>query len=331
MRDAERIVGHFPGKRILVVGDLMLDRYISGSVSRISPEAPVPVVRVTDEHAQPGGAANVALNIQSLGGEALVAGVTGRDDAATELDALLSGSGILTTGVVTRDEAGTTVKTRVLAERQQVVRVDHECVEPGLSADIEQALCDRIRELASGVAGIVIEDYGKGVISQNVVDAVLAAAADRGIPVGFDPKENHELVLTGVALATPNYSEACSAAGVIGPLPASDKQLARVAKTLRKKWNAGLLIVTLGSHGMYMLPESGAARIIPTKAREVFDVSGAGDTVIAAAMLATVAGADHLAATSLANYAAGVVVGKIGTATCSPDELLACVKAQEQE
>jgi len=327
-------VGRFRGRRILVVGDLMLDRYISGSVSRISPEAPVPVVCVRNEHSQPGGAANVALNIQSLGGAAVVAGIVGKDEAAGELEALLSGAGIDTAGMLQHDGIATTVKTRILAERQQVVRVDRECADGGMPAELERAMCERIGELASGVDGIVIEDYGKGVVSQKVVDAVLAAAGD-GIPVGFDPKENHELTVAGVAVATPNYSEALSAAGlgwgVPAPKPGDSAALASIAEALRAKWKPGLLIVTLGSQGMYMVPEKGTPRMISTKAREVFDVSGAGDTVIAAAVLATVAGADHETATSLANYAAGVVVGKIGTATCSPDELLACVEAREPE
>lgn len=331
---ARDIVERFSGRPILVVGDLMLDRYISGSVSRISPEAPVPVVRVTHEHSQPGGAANVALNIQSLGGKAVVAGVTGRDAAAEELQELLFTGGIRTTGVLARDEMATTVKTRIMAERQQVVRVDHERAAGGIPADVEAALCERLGDLAADVDGIIVEDYGKGVVTQNVLDAVLGAARERGIPVGFDPKQNHELSVAGVALATPNYAEARAAAGMSGSdsVPAAaDDLLARIADELRKKWRAGLLIITLGPQGMYMLPEGGEAQIIPTRAREVFDVSGAGDTVIATAMLAAVAGADHLAATSLANYAAGVVVGKIGTATCSPDELLASVKARETE
>jgi len=323
---AERVLQKFSGQKILVIGDLIVDRYVSGSVSRISPEAPVPVVRVTSEDCRPGGAANVALNIQSLGGQAIAAGIVGRDREAEDLESMMSSYGISTAGVMAADEGMTTVKTRILADRQQVVRVDREEVlEP--TKGLVKRFCTKITDVADDVAGVIIEDYGKGALSQPVIDVVLSMADDSDFLVGFDPKDNHDIKVAGVTLATPNYREALAAAGLPdSPLrddPASDDSLARAGSILLTKWNTDLLIITLGPHGMYMLCRNEEPQVIPTKAREVFDVSGAGDTVIAATLLSLIGGARYYEAASLANYAAGVVVGKVGTATCTPDELLA--------
>jgi D-beta-D-heptose 7-phosphate kinase/D-beta-D-heptose 1-phosphate adenosyltransferase len=326
---AEKIVNAFAGKKILVVGDLMLDRYISGSVHRISPEAPVPVVLVSGERASPGGAANVASNIQSLGGHAIVVGIVGRDAAADELTESLISRGISTDGVIACDWTKTTVKTRVVAERQQVVRIDHED-SAEVAAYATKDLCKTVAKLAASVDGIIVEDYGKGVICQEVVNAVLGAARKRKIPVGLDPKDNHELDVAGITFATPNYKEACAAAGLkevqLGKDPASNKNLEQAGVILMKKWEPELLVITLGSNGMYLLNRKEKPQVIPTRAREVFDVSGAGDTVIATAMLALAAGGDYYESASLANHAAGVVVGKLGTATCSPEELIASME-----
>jgi D-beta-D-heptose 7-phosphate kinase/D-beta-D-heptose 1-phosphate adenosyltransferase len=326
---AENIVKAFAGKKVLVIGDLMLDRYLSGSVHRISPEAPVPVVLVSGERTSPGGSANVASNIQSLGGQAIVVGIVGHDQAADDLTKALSSRGIRTDGIVACDWTRTTVKTRVVAERQQVVRIDYED-SPELAAYAKKDLCERVAQLARESDAIIIEDYGKGVISQEVIDAALAAAKKRKIRIGLDPKDNHELKLHGITLATPNYKEACMAARLkeipLGKDPLSNKNLEQAGEILLKKWTPELLIITLGAQGMYLLSGTEKPQVIPTKAREVFDVSGAGDTVIATAILALVSGADHYESASIANHAAGIVVGKLGTATCSPDELVASVE-----
>lgn len=322
---AGRIMDAYSGQSILVVGDLMLDRYVYGTVSRISPEAPVPVVHVTEEHCLPGGAANVALNIQSLGGRAIVAGIAGRDRASEELMAVLSDNGISTDGVVVHDKVETTVKTRILAERQQVVRVDREGP-PESAAIVMKDFCRKIDGLIGDAAGVIIEDYGKGAVSQEVIDVTLSVAGDLKIPVGFDPKDNHDLKLSGITLATPNYREARAAAGLpesaLSDELETDGNLAETAEKLLKKWRSALLIITLGSRGMYLMGKGEGPRVIPTKAREVFDVSGAGDTVIATALLSLVSGASNYEAALLANHAAGVVVGKVGTATCTREELL---------
>ncbi len=325
---AQEIIGSFEGKRILVVGDLMLDRYVSGTVSRISPEAPVPVVKVTGDSALPGGAANVALNIQSMGGQAVVVGIVGKDEAGSDLVKILSNAGILTDGVVEDDGVTTTVKTRVMADRQQVVRVDRENGSNDLSGVMDD-VCGRIQKLAPDVAGVIIEDYGKGMITQQLVDAALAAASGNDVPVGFDPKQNHELNVSGITLATPNYSEACSAAGMpetsLSDDSNGDGTVAEVGAKLMAKWEAGFLLVTLGSHGMAVFDKGSEPLRIPTRAQEVFDVSGAGDTVIAVSLLALACGATSVEAASLANFAAGVVVGKLGTAVVTGDELLAAM------
>jgi len=327
----EELLDAFARVRVLVVGDLMLDRYVFGSVTRISPEAPVPVVHVTREESRPGGASNVALNIGALGGGSTVAGVIGTDEAGADLIRTLRDAGICMDGVVEVPSLQTTVKTRVVADRQQVVRVDREMPATRFEAGGER-LCQRLQSLVAAADAVVIEDYGKGVICQRVVDTVLTAARTAGVKVGFDPKDNHRLVLPWLTLATPNYREACLAAGLTeAPLddPAGRETLREAGRVLSARWGTEFLMITLGPHGMYMLPKSGEAQVLPTVAREVFDVSGAGDTVIATALTALAAGASHAEAAELANHAAGVVVGKLGTAVCSPSELLGSFDPEE--
>jgi D-beta-D-heptose 7-phosphate kinase/D-beta-D-heptose 1-phosphate adenosyltransferase len=314
------------GKKILVVGDLMLDRYILGAVNRISPEAPVPVVHVHTEKAVPGGASNVALNIGSLHGRGGVAGVIGDDADGRELSSLLTSRGVSTGAALLDPGVRTTVKTRVIAERQQIVRIDWEDAfhySPDTLARFRQCLIEEIAE----ADGVIIEDYGKGVIVQEVVDTVVQAAAARKIPVGLDPKENHILDVAGITLATPNRKEAFNGAGIAETRPVADplndEPLLKVGEILLEKWRPELLAITLGAQGMLLLERGKAPLVVPTRAREVFDVSGAGDTVIATCVLARAAGASFVEAAEIANYAAGVVVGKLGTATCTADELLA--------
>ncbi len=327
---AREILEAMRGRRLLVVGDLMLDRYVWGTVTRISPEAPVPVVHVTREEGVPGGAANVALNLQSLGGTAMVGGATGADAEGGELIEALRRRGIDVGGIVAVPGLHTTVKTRIVAERQQVVRYDRE-ERPARVAACEGDLRARLDPLLETVDGVVIEDYGKGVLQPALVAWLLERCRARRIPVGYDPRQGFELpVKGGLALATPNFREACWAAGLPWeePLedPAGDARLEQAGDELARRWDADLLLITLGAHGIYMQPRGGAPRRIPTRAREVFDVSGAGDTVIAAALAALTAGATQEEAVHLANAAAGVVVAKVGTASCEPGELLAALE-----
>ena len=329
VRKARQLLASYAGRKVLVVGDLMLDRYVSGAVHRISPEAPVPIVHIDGERAVPGGAANVAMNIRALGGRPILAGVVGADADGAELKSVLRKNGIATDGVIADAGVQTTVKTRILAERQQVVRVDRE----GPPTQLEKAL-RRLRAklpaLVRKAEGVAIEDYGKGVICQGVVDCVLSAVQAAGIPVGLDPKDNHALAFSHLTLATPNYAEACSAAG-LKPAPLGGnllrhEMLRAAGNILLESWHCDLLIITLGAHGMYLRSRGMKPRVIPARAQEVFDVSGAGDTVIAATLLGLASGASYEEAAGLANYAAGVVVGKVGTATCTPKELLAHIK-----
>ena len=327
---ARELVGRFRDQRVLVVGDLMLDRYVYGSVSRISPEAPVPVVHVTREKSAAGGAGNVAWNIQSLGGSSNVCGVLGQDAAAEELTSLLTANGV-SVGHILRDPAmQTAVKTRVIAERQQVVRVDRERTDVVPDAVMHQFHERVASAIGDDTTAVILEDYGKGAIGQGVVDVVLEAARKKEIPVGFDPKENHELRVAGATLATPNRHEAFAAVGLRDTTnqvdPLRDDCLKQVARALFAAWQSELLLITLGSQGMLLAKDGDPTLHVPTRAREVFDVSGAGDTVIATSVLALAAGATPEEAAELANYAAGVVVGKLGTADCSPDELLAYVE-----
>ncbi len=319
------VLAKFKRQRILVVGDLMLDRYIYGSVSRISPEAPVPVALVTGEKSMPGGATNVAWNIQSLGAKAAVSGILGKDHAALELKRVLKQGRVFTGGAMECPDIKTTVKMRVVAERQQVVRVDWED-RVQLTGERLKSFCRLVRREVGKSTGVIIEDYSKGVVGQHVVDTILQEARKRKIPVGLDPKDNQTLKFAGITVATPNRKEAYLSAGVmesrIHPEPLKDKELLGVGRILLKKWSPELLMITLGPQGMLLMPKHGAPRHVPTRAREVFDVSGAGDTVIATCVLAMAAGADYVEAAELANYAAGVVVGKLGTATCTQDELV---------
>jgi rfaE bifunctional protein kinase chain/domain len=332
LKRAKALVSQFRGRRVLVVGDAMLDRYVAGRVTRISPEAPVPVVEVLHEYARPGGAANVAANVQALGGAATVAAIVGDDREGEELAALLRAGGIRTDGLVVRRGRRTTTKMRVLADRQQVVRVDHEAPKP-VEPDAIAELCANIRRLKRNADGVIMEDYSKGALTQATVDAAREGAAEAGLAVGYDPKDNRELDVSGIALACPNYLEACVAMGVpFAPFEgdaAAYERLAALAGELKRKWSPESLIVKLGGHGLYLLADGHKPVRIPTMAREVFDVSGAGDTVIATALLALVSGASPLEAASLANYAAGVVVGKVGTACCSPGELLDALEGSQ--
>lgn len=331
---ARHLTESFRNQRILVVGDLMLDRYIHGTVERISPEAPVPVVRVARERQVPGGAANVAWNVCAFGGQAVIAGVVGHDAAGRDLVSLMAGQGINTSAVRTVAGLTTTVKMRVLADRQQVVRIDWDPDPEFPAADVD-AFCERVSKEIKSCTGVVIEDYSKGIVRQEVMDAVLSAARKKGIPVGLDPKDNLNLKIKGITLATPNYRETqvCAGLPVKAPPPGDplkDSSLRKAAEILLKRWEPEQLLVTLGPNGMYLAAKGVAPRVIQTRAREVYDVSGAGDTVIATCVLALAAGATFDEAAVLGNNAAGVVVGKLGTATCSPEELLASVEANER-
>lgn len=316
---ARRITDRFRSLRTLVIGDLMLDHFIWGSVSRISPEAPVPVVEVRRETELPGGAGNVAANMAALGAETHLVGIVGEDAAAERLLSLLKASGIRTDGFCAVPERPTIVKTRIIAQQQQVVRFDREKA-AALPHAQEKRLRQLILERLPGMAGVVISDYAKGVVSPALVREVVARARQAGISVFVDPKVENFRFYRHVDCVTPNTKEAVGAAGVRRSVAPPD--IERLGWTLQRRLASRSVLITRGEQGMSLFEKGRPAYHIPTRAKEVFDVTGAGDTVISVMALATAAGAPLRTAAELANYAAGVVVGKLGTATVSVDELL---------
>ena len=328
-KKAERLLEQFARRRVLVVWDVMLDRFVYGHVTRISPEAPVPVVRVTKETSMPGGASNVACNIRALGAGASIAGLLGKDREGVEQRWLLQHAGVDVECALMFAGAQTIVKERIIAEQQQVVRVDFEKPSEWSKRQQEKFLAMLALELDKA-DGVIIEDYGKGALEQPVVDLIMKAAAAKGIPVGLDPKEGHDLSMKGITVATPNRKEALAIAGIPDPgvreNPLTDKTLLRAGAILMEKWEAKNLAITLGPQGVLLLARGRAPQHVQTRAREVYDVSGAGDTVIAACVTALAAGASFTEAVQLANIAAGVVVGKLGTASCTPEELVGSMR-----
>ncbi len=314
--------------RIAVVGDLMLDRYVSGKASRISQEAPVPVVAVDDTHDVPGGAANVVRNLVALGANVSAFGVLGQDDAGARLRAMMIELGARVDGLIESESRRTTEKTRVLANRQQVVRIDTEDSHAA-SAEEEKSLRKTLyRAIDNGeIDALIVEDYAKGVITPSLVSGLIERANAAAIPVALDPHPANVMRLKGITAMTPNRAEAFQLAGLFeskpAPNPLEDTALANVAKSLADSWGVRYLLITLGPQGMILFRDGAQPRHVPTKAQEVYDVSGAGDTVIATLALALAADASIEDAADLANHAAGIVVGKAGTAVVEREELLA--------
>ncbi len=315
--------------RILVVGDVMLDQFVWGSVGRISPEAPVPVVDFERESCMPGGAANVARNLTALQVPTELYGVVGRDHPAGQLKRLLTEHHIGCRGLVASGSRPTSVKTRIVAQTQQVVRIDREARE-SIDASLTRRLSSVLAEMIPGTAAVIVGDYGKGVVTQPLLEEIKALCRKRGLWLSVDPKPVHHLNLTGLSLITPNRKEAFELARLPDETkhhdPLADANLMRVAERLLTELGPALLLITLGELGMLLCQREKPAFHIPTVAQEVFDVSGAGDTVIATFTLAIAAGASAIEAAILSNHAAGIVVGKVGTATVTLDELLASFK-----
>ncbi len=311
----EKFIDQINDLKILVIGDLMLDEFIWGQVDRISPEAPVPVVHVSRESFYPGGAANVARNLADFGIRSVICGVTGSDDNGTKLNQLLNASNILTDGVLAVEEYATTVKTRIIARHQQVVRVDREKKLEPSTAYLEKMII-KLEKIVPGVDGMIVEDYGKGLITQKLVDKALTLAFKHQKFIAADPNIKNLINWTGISLLKPNHSEAVFLAGADAGEP--DDQ---IAQRLIEKYKLPNLLITLGENGMILFHPPDEPYHTPTRAREVFDVSGAGDTVIAFFTAARAAGLDGVQAAEIANHAAGIVVGKLGTATLTPQEL----------
>ncbi|MBH0198211.1 MAG: D-glycero-beta-D-manno-heptose-7-phosphate kinase [Nitrospira sp.] len=310
-------IQRFPQASVLVVGDLILDHYVMGKVSRISPEAPVPVVHVESESLRLGGAANVFNNILALGGKADLCGVIGADESGRllmkELGAKRSGRG----GVVIDHDRPTTRKSRVIAHHQQIVRYDvegrHE-LKAVLQRRILQYVESRLRELTC----VVVSDYAKGVISAGLMSELTRLAALRKVPVIVDPKVEHFGYYKGVTVITPNHLEATQASGVHGD---DDQAINEAGAMIRQRLGCQSVLITRGEKGMSLYEADGTSWHLPTQARQVYDVTGAGDTVIGTLALALSTGASIKNGAILANHAAGIVVGMVGTATVSPEQL----------
>ena len=304
--------------KILVIGDLMLDHYIWGDVHRISPEAPVPIVNAARESHTAGGAANVALNLASLGIPVSLAGALGADATGEKLLGILEGAGIDTSLCLTESRRPTIVKTRVIVRNQQLCRIDHEAAASLYSLDATAALLSAIE--ASDA--IIVSDYAKGVISQSTLNAVLDHAKEHGKTIAIDPKPSRKLKFEGASLITPNRHEALELAGLVEPGIGEPYPLDKVCRNIHDHYSPQLLIITLGADGMAICSKGKVEQTLSTQARQVFDVSGAGDTVIATLTGALAAGAAPEDAAKLANLAAGVVVSRIGTATVTAKDLL---------
>ncbi len=319
-----KIVHGFKGANVMVVGDLILDEFIWGDVSRISPEAPVPIVWVKKESFMPGGASNVANNLSSLGGKVYSVGVIGDDERGAILKRALDEKGIDTSNILVDDSRPTTLKTRVVAGHQQVVRIDKERVE-ALSDVMVRRMIDNIAETIKKVDAVIIEDYGKGVITPKLLQKVVPLAKRSGKIISVDPKEEHFKYYRGITVITPNNHEASRA---VGFQIKDDATLKKAGLALLSKIGCRIALVTLGENGMAVFCKGKTMERIPTFAQEVFDVSGAGDTVIAAYTLGLASGGDPVKSAYIANCAAGIVVGKVGIAVVDPKELIDRIKKE---
>jgi len=314
----KKIVDNFVNISVLVVGDLMLDEFIWGEVSRISPEAPVPVVRCARESLMPGGASNVAHNMKSLGGTVFLSGVIGEDETGDKLIEVLRTRSIDTKGVVRCPDRLTTLKTRVIAHNQQVVRIDKEAAQDIDGAAVKSMLA-RLSGFVERVDAVIIEDYGKGVVIPPLVKGLIRLCRRHKKIIAVDPKENHFSLYKNTTVITPNFHEAVSACGL---KTEGAHNVETIGSKLIKKMNCDVVLVTLGEKGMYLKERSGRSLMMPTVAQDVYDVSGAGDTVIGAYTMAAASGATSKEAAFIANCAAGIVVGKVGIAVTERRELM---------
>lgn len=317
------IVKNFTTARVLVIGDLMVDHFIWGKVSRISPEAPVPVVEVARESLLLGGSANVMNNILSAGGRVSAAGVIGADDMGRWLLQECRRRKIGTEGIVTERNRPTTIKTRIVAHSQQMVRFDREKIDP-IRQDSVKRIVDYVRSGVKEFQAIVVSDYNKGVVSEELLDGIRTAAAGRNPPVCVDPKRNDFHIYRGFDVITPNHHEAARAAGLERAAETAGDQKREplaIGEKILERYGFKAVLITRGEGGMDLF-ERGSAIHISAVAKEVYDVTGAGDTVIGLFALAVAAGANFKEAAYIANQAAGIVVGKVGTATVSQSELV---------
>ncbi len=316
---ASAVVGKFSSIRVVIVGDVMLDQYVIGEVHRVSPEAPVPVVEVGKTTKLPGGAGNVAANIASLGASPHLIGLIGNDPPGEDLKAVMSRMGVLTAGLVASAGRPTSMKTRIVAGQQQICRIDHESRHPANAAE-EQSLMDEIDRCAAHADVWILSDYGKGALPDKISRRVISCARKSNKPVVVDPKVRHFRKYAGCTVIAPNTREAEAATG--RTLESAD-DMARAANMLHAASRNAAILITQGAQGMTLFEKGRPPFHTAAHARRVFDVSGAGDTVVSALALSIAAGADLRTSVLLANTAAGVVVQKPGTAQVTPGEILA--------
>lgn len=316
-------IGKFPDTRTLVIGDIILDEYIWGDVSRISPEAPVPVVEIQRETKSLGGAANVLHNITSLGGQSVLCGVIGDDDNGREIIRKIEGMGLLPDGIITDPARRTSIKTRVVARNQQVVRFDREDQGP-LHPGITGTLLERIKSRINNLDAIIVADYGKGVISPLLMKGLRKLIADSDIILAVDPKTDHFEYYKGIDVITPNHHEAGTFCGFE---IRDEERLIRAGRQMLSGLNCRSVLITQGKDGMTLFERGEEPCHIPTKARKVFDVSGAGDTVIGTLCLGLASGMGLKSSSLIANVAAGIVVGEVGTSVVTAEELIRVLDA----
>ncbi len=322
-RPDSALVDSLANRRLAVIGDSMLDRFLWGKVDRISPEAPVPVVKLEKETRKLGGAANVAANIRALGAEVVLFGITGKDEAGTWMAELLAEHGIDARGMVETKDRPTTIKTRIIAHSQQVVRTDREDDSP-VAASYSADLLARLEKLGP-FDGYILSDYGKGVLGDSALKHCIAVGRAAGSPVVVDPKKGDYSQYHGVTSLTPNQKEAEQACA----LAIDDGQsLTKAGSVLLQRTGAEAVLITRGEHGMALFDRDGTQHHLPTEATRVYDVTGAGDTVIAVYTTALAAGADYAVAASLANHAAGVAVRELGTVAVTAEQLRAALNGE---
>lgn len=322
VQEMVKAIQSFPQNKVLVVGDIMMDEFLWGEVSRISPEAPVPIVKVEKETFLLGGAANVVNNLLGLKGRVLLAGVIGSDSMGRRLIRKLQSLGTTTEGIVVEEGRPTAIKTRVIAHHQQVVRVDREKVGPILPETL-RAILNIIRKNISQIRGIIVSDYGKGVVSQELMIGLKKIAGKNSIPVLVDPKPHNMGWYDQVTVITPNHLEAEMA---VGKKIESKEDLLWAGRHLLKKTKCESVLITRGREGMTLFLKNKKVEHIPTVAQKVFDVTGAGDTVIATLILSLVSGMNMIQACKMANFAAGIVVGEVGTAAVKAGDLIRVLK-----
>ena len=318
------IIEKFSSKKVLVVGDIMMDRFVWGNVERISPEAPVPVVEVVKETEHAGGCGNVAKNIVSLGGKSVVVTVIGDDINGERLKHIMESSGTDISGIFQDRERQTIVKTRITAHNQQMVRIDRES-KLQISSSIIEKIVNFIKQMVKTVDAILISDYGKCVITKNVLKTCIKLAHKYDIPISVDPKIEHFMDYKRVTVITPNTNEATLGMR-LHKKTTTEEEIYALCEKIITKLKSEAVVITRGEKGMSLFQKNRKIYNIPTRAKEVYDVTGAGDTVIATLTLALAAGASMSTGCEIANYAAGVVVGKVGTATVNTEELKSIIK-----